>query len=68
MGLLKNAHLRCCPANQFQLHTLMYAPSLNLLSALNLDIFEQPPELLFINSPTIKKGSPYGHHSNNQMG
>ncbi len=50
-GLLKNAHLRCCPANPNRLHTLMYAPSLNLLSALNLNIFEQPPKLLFFNSP-----------------
>jgi len=35
----------------------MYAPSLNLLSALNLNIFEQPPKLLFFNSPFIAKGN-----------
>ncbi len=47
MELPTNAHLRRCPANTNRLHTIMYAPSLNLLSALNLDIFEQPHKLLF---------------------
>ncbi len=41
MGLPTNVHFRRLPADPIQYYTRMVMPSLNLLSALNLNIFEQ---------------------------
>jgi hypothetical protein len=54
LGLLKNAHLLCCAANRTAQRVSIYASRFGYLRALHLNIFEQPPNIRFLNNHAMR--------------